>query len=426
MNNLPELGSCPSPMIEVQYHPKHFQTDPIEIRLPYSKSISNRSLILQALFPEQIQIDALSDSEDTRLLQVALERHSESVDFGMAGTSARFFLAYATLLGKSIRIDASGRGRQRPVKELFEALAQLGGQWEFEEAPFSFPCRPINPPSLGGEVQLRSDVSSQFISALMLIAPALSNGMRIHLTGKTVSQSYLDLTRHSLQAIGAIVQSEGNEIRIAPLKNLARKIVLKAEADWSSAAYVSQHLVLKSSPAVLLPNLTLQSHQADRVLVDYFASLGLRVKTEDNAIVMYRSEKQTNRKLFSDFVACPDLSIAWAAAVAGAGCNGQLVGLQTLRGKESDRWKGLLENLAPWCEIKANDQEWSIDIRQRNRDLIPKVWNTLGDHRFAMAGAILADIHQPVYLTEVDSVKKSFPTFPQEMEQLGYRFKSVE
>lgn len=413
-------------MIEVQYSPKGAGLEPVAIQLPYSKSISNRSLILQALYPHQVQITALSDSEDTRLLKQALQANLASVDFGMAGTSARFYLAYATLLGKSIYIDASGRGRQRPVKALFEALAQLGGQWEFAHEPFTFPCRPINAPSLGGKVLLQSDISSQFISALMLVAPALPNGMQIQLLGNPVSQSYLDLTVQSLQQVGANIQMEGSEIRIHPLTNPPKKVLLHAEADWSSAAYLAQHLVLKSSPPILLPNLPINSLQADRVLLEYFAPLGLGVKTKDNAILMYNEEKQLDRNLNMSFQKCPDLSIAWAAAVAGAGREGRMYGLQTLRGKESDRWLGLLNNLSSWSELRGDEKEWSIDIRQRTEVLTSGLWDTLDDHRFAMAGAVMAEVHQPIRLSEISSVKKSFPAFTSEMERLGYRFRNVE
>jgi 3-phosphoshikimate 1-carboxyvinyltransferase len=141
---------------------------------------------------------------------------------------------------------------------------------------------------------------------------------------------------------------------------------------------------------------------------------------------MYKSEKQLDRNLNMSFEECPDLSIAWAAAVAGAGREGRMYGLQTLRGKESDRWLGLLNNLSSWSELRGDEKEWSIDIRQRTEVLTSGLWDTLDDHRFAMAGAVLAEVHQPMRLSEISSVKKSFPAFTSEMERLGYRFRNVE
>lgn len=410
-------------MIEVSYRPTGLKE--VELKLPLSKSLSNRYLIIKALYPDEIEIENYSDSADTFLLQSALYESSESIDFGIAGTSARFFLAYATIKGINTRIDASGRGRERPIEPLFDALKGLGGEWIFEGEINQFPCRIVNPPLDGGSTKLSVGSSSQFATALMLMGSSMKNGLKVRFDGKQTSLDYLKMTASILLDLGVEVNLNEKGFTVLPKPKLDRVHSISIEADWSAAAYVAQHIVSKKEDCrIQLRNLRLESLQADSVLIEYFRDLGLKVMTMDNGIEMYYNDKQVNKEVICDFSSCPDLSIAFASSLSVSPVSGRLIGLHTLPSKESNRWKGLIDNLGILVNVSFDLQKWSMDIGQQKEYRKYIDWNTLVDHRFVMSGSVLANTKQKVRLSEIDSVEKSFPDFVIEMEKLGYSFKA--
>lgn len=411
-------------MIEVSFHPEEGEAT-YSLQLPTSKSISNRLLILQALYPQQLQADRHSESSDTKILKKALQKMHGTVDFGMAGTSVRFYLAYATIKGIPIRIDASGRGRERPVQALFQALRMLGGSWHFEGEEDHFPCRVKNGPLAGGHAVIDTSVSSQFATALMLTAPLCPQGIRAEFKGKRSSTPYLELTRQLMEELGLSLDLTEDEFSVPYQPSLPAKRSLLVERDWSSVAFVAQHLVTSGCGAIRLEGLRADSPQGDRRVLEYFGQLGLAVRREGWAHLLRSAARRTQLEpLRSDFSDCPDLSMSWATAAAAMGIEAELSGLHTLPGKESDRLTALGEGLAQLAEVAVLPEEGVLKIGvQRTREH-PVIWDTHNDHRLAMCGALIAGSGRIVHLSELDSVTKSFPDFIAQFEQVGYRFKS--
>lgn len=412
-------------MIEVTH--KSIVSEFVEITLPLSKSTSNRALILKALYPSQIQLGKLSDSTDTQVLQAALSVNEGSVDFGMAGTSVRFFLAYATVQGLSIRIDASGRGRERPITPLFRALEDLGGEWEFENENYSFPCTVKNNPLKGGSTHIDPSVSSQFVSALMLIAPFCENGLKVTFSDEPTSTSYIQLTANLMRESGIDIIWNQKGFQAPCQRELPAPKSLEIEADWSSASFVAQHIVTHKGPSVSLKGLKLNSSQGDSIIPEYFKYFGLVTKVHgDHLIMSFKRDRQVDSLVELDFTTCPDLSIPWIITLSELEIKGIASGLHTLPGKETDRLQALDKNLSVFKNLEINFQTYLAEVSgsPASRDLLE--WNSFNDHRFAMSGALLANGQRIVHLSEIDSVSKSFPNFQSEFEKLGYSFKRIE
>lgn len=411
-------------MIEVSFHPEEGEATHC-LQLPISKSVSNRLLILQALYPQQLQIDRHSESTDTEILKKALQKTDGTVDFGMAGTSVRFYLAYATIKGIPIRIDASGRGRERPVQPLFQALRMLGGSWHFEGEEDHFPCLVKNGPLAGGDSVLDTSVSSQFATALMLSAPLCPQGIRAEFKGKRSSTPYLELTRKLMEELGLSLDLSEDGFSVPHQPSLSVNRSLSVERDWSSVAFVAQHLVTSGRGAIRLEGLQADSPQGDRRVLEYFGQLGLAVRVEGQAHLLWSAAGRTQLgSLRLDFSDCPDLSMSWATAAAALGMEAELSGLHTLPGKESDRLAALGEGLGQLAEVAVLPEEGILKIGKQKKNDHPVIWDSHNDHRLAMCGALIAGCGRRVHLSELDSVTKSFPDFIAQFERVGYRFKS--
>jgi 3-phosphoshikimate 1-carboxyvinyltransferase len=411
-------------MIEVSFHPEEGEA-PYSLQLPISKSISNRVLILQALYPQHLQIDRHSESTDTEILKKALQKTDGTVDFGMAGTSVRFYLAYATIKGIPIRIDASGRGRERPVQALFQALRMLGGSWHFEGEEDHFPCRVKNGSLAGGDTLIDTSLSSQFATALMLSAPLCPHGIRAEFKGKRSSKPYLELTRKLMEELGLSLKLAEDGFSVPHQLSLPVNRSISVERDWSSVAFVAQHLVTSGRGAIRLEGLQADSPQGDRQVLDYFGQLGLVGRIEGQAHLLRSVQKRSHPgPLRLDFSDCPDLSMSWATAAAAMGIEAELSGLHTLPGKESDRLAALGEGLGQLANVVVLPAEGVLKIGKQKKNDDPVIWDSHNDHRLAMCGALIAGCGRTVHLSELDSVTKSFPDFIAQFERVGYRFKS--
>jgi 3-phosphoshikimate 1-carboxyvinyltransferase len=411
-------------MIGVSFHPEEGEAT-YSLQLPISKSISNRVLILQALYPQHLQIDRHSESTDTEILKEALQKTDGTVDFGMAGTSVRFYLAYATIKGIPIRIDASGRGRERPVQALFQALRMLGGSWHFEGEEDHFPCRVKNGSLAGGDTLIDTSLSSQFATALMLSAPLCPHGIHAEFKGKRSSKPYLELTRKLMEELGLSLELAEDGFSVPHQLSLPVNRSISVERDWSSVAFVAQHLVTSGRGAIRLEGLQADSPQGDRQVLDYFGQLGLVGRIEGQAHLLRSVEKRSHLgPLRLDFSDCPDLSMSWATAAAAMGIESELSGLHTLPGKESDRLAALGEGLGQLANVVVLPAEGVLKIGKQKKNDDPVIWDSHNDHRLAMCGALIAGCGRRVYLSELDSVTKSFPDFIAQFERVGYRFKS--
>lgn len=376
--------------------------------------------ILQYLYPSCIQIDQWSDADDSILLIEALQTYSDHYNFGLAGTSVRFFLAVAALEGRKCVIDASVRGRERPIKPLIDALRQLGSEIIYTNKEGCLPVELLGgAPLTGGVVQLDATVSSQFLTSLLLIAPKMEKGLRIQWTGQSVSASYWKMSCVLMRQLGFEIEEKQQaiEIRFAPQITSS---FFSIESDWSSAAYPIQTLFASKQP-LTIKNLNAQSFQPDAILLEILKPLGLKHKQLGNDLLLWLDETtpkchELPKINASDF---PDLSISLAVLLMSLDCRFTMSGLETLEGKESKRLSHLYDSLSQIAELSLDLELATLQfsaVKKRHGSL---QLHTAFDHRFAMAFTPLASTFD-LYINELESVAKSFPNFWIEMKKLGF------
>ncbi len=313
------------------------------IRLSGSKSISNRLLILKEILALNITFENISTSEDTQHLQRALEqiknKKTTTIDIGHAGTDMRFLTAYlATKEGDWI-LTGSDRMKQRPIGELVNALQTLGADISYLEKE-NFPPLKIRGKKLpGGKTEIDGSISSQFISALLLIAPKFENGLELTLKNEIVSRPYILMTLDLLSEFGIKVSTVLNTIKILPTPNEKQETRNKTffvESDWSAASYWYGLVALSKNGTVTLNGLTKSSSQGDSVLPEIYKELGVSSEFKEGQLIL--TKKSTSTKSFAyDFTNCPDLAQTVAVTCFGLGIKAELTGLKTLKIKETDR-----------------------------------------------------------------------------------------
>ncbi len=390
------------------------------IELPLSKSICNRYLILQALSKGKISIERLSDSKDSQLLQEALLSNSDTIDVQDAGTAYRFLTAYLAVGQKDRTLTGTERMKQRPIKDLVNALREIGAEIEYLEEEGYPPLKIHGKGSLsGGAVSIDSSTSSQFVTALMLIAPVLENGLQIEIQGKISSKSYIDLTASVMRDCGLQVQMNDNQISI-PNQDFKEKTV-EIEADWSSAAFFYELVGIGFQKPIHLSGLQLDSTQGDSKVQAIAEDLGVQSLQKTDSLELNHKEGQM-KALRADLRSTPDLG---PAMIIAAACNkgGTFTGLESLAIKESDRVAVLKEALQ---KMNGNIEEeggfWKVTPIS---DPHSKDFNCYDDHRIAMALAPLAYKFGEIEIIGADSVIKSFPNFWEEFSKLGFRIEDV-
>ncbi|HAJ99381.1 MAG TPA: 3-phosphoshikimate 1-carboxyvinyltransferase [Bacteroidales bacterium] len=392
------------------------------VHLPASKSLSNRALILQAISTQPISIENLSDAEDTRVLKNALEsvhRGEAIIDVGHAGTAMRFLTAYLVIQEGSFELKGSKRMHQRPIAPLVDALRQLGAEIHYL-GQIGFPPLLISGKKLkGGKVSIVSDISSQFISALLLIAPTLPNGLTLEKHGIPASPSYVTMTMGLLKKAGISCNWAGNTISIGAGNFSPTKIVI--EPDWSSASYFYSAILLAKEGELFFPGLQQESLQGDAILAHWFKELGVQTHFNSEGA---RVTKVGNFPAFMDlnFKNQPDLAQTMAMAFAGCGIQGQFKGLETLPRKETDRIKALLQELRKLGYALSQSDEGAWQLRksaQISMERVP-VFQSYEDHRMAMACAPLALCTGKVLIEDPEVVVKSYPKFWENMANIGF------
>ena len=387
-----------------------------KIRLPGSKSESNRLLILQAFYPE-ISVENLSDSDDTVVLQKALSSHQKIIDIGHAGTAMRFLTAYySNQEHKQILLTGSKRMQERPIGILVDALRDLGAKIEYEKNEGYPPLKIYGKKLNKNRVQIDAAVSSQYITALMLIAPSMKNGLTIELKNKPTSFSYIYMTRALLEKIGVKTTFKENLISIKPAIESATHI--KIESDWSGASYFYSLAALSQNADVSLTNFQKNSIQGDRVVADYFKELGVETNFTKDTIQLKKSLNTRLPKLFiANLISSPDLAQTIAVTCFGLKIDCHLEGLHTLKIKETDRLRALkneLEKLGAQVSITSD----SIYVKAADEIRINQNIQTYQDHRMAMAFTPLA-LKTPLVIEDVEVVSKSFPQFWKAVQSLG-------
>ena len=402
-----------------------------QLRLDGSKSLSNRALIIQAISREPIHLTALSTSKDTvtlgRLLQELEASSTEPFDAGAAGTTFRFMTALlATQPGEQI-LTGTERMKQRPIKILVDALRHLGAQIEYLEEEGYPPLRIGAASNLADTptLTIQGDTSSQYISALLLIAPSLPKGLTMTLSGKVVSRPYIEMTIRLMEHFGAQVTWEGDTITVAAAPYTGGS--LRIEADWSAASYYYSMVAGTPGSSLTLDGLNAESLQGDSVLVDMMRSFGVESTFTEDGVRIENLRPADEIDFIWDFIRCPDLAQTLAVTCAMTGRRGLFTGLETLRIKETDRISALHNELA---KVQVRMEEASAPIDERNWFSVDGAANldtqptfeTYEDHRMAMAFAPLA-IMGSIKIEEPMVVRKSYPHFYEDLEKLGFQVK---
>ena len=388
-----------------------------KIQITGSKSESNRMLLLQALFPH-IELENLSNSDDTVAMKSGLENDNDLVDIGHAGTSMRFLTAYySTLENQEKTLTGSSRMQERPIGILVDALRQLGADIKYLKNEGYPPLLIKGKRLTASEVSLSANISSQFITALMLIAPSLPYGLCLQLEGKITSVPYIEMTLSLLHQIGVKATFSGQNIQVFPKKDITQA-THAVESDWSSASYYFSMIALSKDADITLSTYKENSLQGDKVLMDIYEPLGVNSIIKNNRLYLQK-QALGSKPIQLDLSDAPDIAQTIAVTCYGLGVACDLTGLHTLKIKETDRLVALQKELTKLgAIIEVTDK--SLHLRKRTNPIHPNVLvETYHDHRMAMAFAPLA-LLVPIRIQDADVVSKSYPGFWKDLGRLGF------
>lgn len=389
-----------------------------------SKSISNRVLILNDVFKTQGSLTNLSDAEDTVLLQQALQQIQTSrsgiININHAGTDMRFLTALLSVTAGVWTLTGSERIKQRPVAELVSALQSLGAEITYLENENFPPLKITGKKIAGGKVAIDAGVSSQFVSALLLIAPAFENGLELTLKNKIVSRPYINMTISLLKKWGVQVVEEGSVISVIPSLQSTVSSSQEIESDWSSASYWYSVCALAPGAEIELSNFNENSLQADSVLPGIYNTLGVQTVFKNGSIFLSRKKVSTSAFNY-DFTNCPDIAQTIAVTCVGLGISGTLTGLQTLKLKETDRITALKNELEKTgAVVEVNDQSIKIEPAPIGSNRFNGSVTTYHDHRMAMSFAPLALVYGNIKIEDPQVVSKSYPRFWEDLKSVGF------
>ena len=388
------------------------------LQITGSKSESNRLLILQALF-NNIEIQNLSNSDDTQVLQKALQNATEVVDVHHAGTAMRFLTAYyACKEGAEVILTGSKRMQERPIGVLVNALRELGAEISYVGKEGFPPLKIIGKTLVENEVSIAANVSSQYISALLLIAPYLKNGLQLTLDGEITSTPYIEMTLSLLRRIGIQTQFENNKIFVKPFNSVLKSEVLVVESDWSSASYFYSLVALsKTGTKLKLSSYFKNSLQGDSVLETIYQQFGVSTIFNKNSIVLEKIANHHPAVLTQDLKNAPDIAQTIVVTAFGLGVGCELSGLHTLKIKETDRLIALqIELQKLGASIAVNQNSLSLLAAKRIKSDIHIA--TYQDHRMAMAFAPLV-LKTSLFIEDAAVVSKSFPSFWDNLAEIG-------
>lgn len=391
------------------------------IQLPGSKSESNRALIIQALCRDDFKIHNLSDADDTNLIKNALASNSDTVNVMNAGTAMRFLIAYYAATGKNIIITGNERMQQRPVKPLVDALQLLGADIEYL-GKAGYPPVKINctKSSLaGGKVKVAANISSQFISALLLIAPVLNGGLIIEIGGKISSRTYIEMTLSVMKNFGIEHEWTGNFISIKQQDYKSSEYTV--ESDWTSASYWYSIVALSKNAVVFLKGLKRKSFQGDAIISKWTEAFGVVSEFSDTCVFLSKGKEDFSKfPGILDFTDYPDLSLTLIPLFAATGNSCRFKGLENLRIKETDRIAALQSELKKF-NIHLIDESKYVYMLQGNfnKNATPTI-ETYSDHRMAMAFAPLALACKEITICNHECVSKSYPSFWNDLRTSGF------
>tara|TARA_R110000868_G_scaffold410681_1_gene699726 strand:+ start:963 stop:2192 length:1230 start_codon:yes stop_codon:yes gene_type:complete len=393
------------------------------ITITGSKSESNRSLLLAALFPD-IKIENISNSDDAQVMAKGLKISDGTVDIHHAGTAMRFLTGYfSSQEGKEVILTGSKRMTERPIKILVDALKSLGAEISYVQEDGYPPIKIKGQKIVKDKVSLPANVSSQYISSLLLIAPSLENGLELELVGKITSVPYIKMTLALLEEIGVETSFEGNIIKVSA-KDKVAPTTLVVESDWSSASYFYGICALAApGTEITLSAYKQKSLQGDSVLADIYTSFGVETTFGENKITLRKTDMKVLAENEFDLANAPDIAQTIAVTCFGLGVGCHLIGLHTLKIKETDRLEALHTELSKLgADISVTDKTLTIIP---SKTIVPEVAiDTYNDHRMAMAFAPLA-MKTTMFVNDAEVVSKSYPDFWNDLKQLDFSIKEL-
>lgn len=393
------------------------------IAITGSKSETNRSLLLQALFPN-IKIENLSNSDDGEVMQKGLIKSEGEVDIHHAGTAMRFLTGYfATQEGKQVVLTGSQRMQERPIKVLVDALRSLGADIEYVKEEGYPPLKITGKKLEKSSVSLPANISSQYISSLLLVAPSLQNGIELELVGKITSVPYIKMTLALLEQIGVETSFEGNSIKVSPTTNV-EDASLVVESDWSSASYFYSIAAMgEIGTEIQLSSYKKSSLQGDSVLANIYKDFGVQTEFSNNTILLKKTSEVKSAHLEYDLSNAPDIAQTISVTCLGLGIGCHLTGLHTLPIKETDRLAALQTELGKFGATVAIDSENLTLTAQSQLNNGVEV-DTYNDHRMAMAFGPLA-LKADFVVNDAEVVSKSYPDFWNDLVTLGFGVKEM-
>lgn len=397
------------------------QTIEQSIDLASSKSESNRALIINALSGGNNQLGNLANARDTEtMIRLLASPNEETWDVLDAGTTMRFLTAYATVQGKARVMTGSKRMKERPIALLVDALRSIGANISYQEIEGYPPMRihDFDKTCTNNKITIRGDVSSQYISALLMIAPILPNGLELTLTGKVGSRPYILMTLNLMKHFGAEHTWEDDTIKVGHQKYQENAYTI--EADWSAASYWYSIVALSEdkNAKIELLGLRKKSNQGDSVLVELMNQLGVQSTFTENSVILTKKEAQSS--VVWDFSDCPDIAQTISVVCAAKGISAELTGLESLRIKETDRIDAIKNELAKFGVTVEVEGDEVIKIPSPKFTMPSDAFiNTYKDHRMAMAFAPLALLGN-ITIEDDQVVNKSYPDFWRDLKTVGF------
>lgn len=391
------------------------------IDLESSKSISNRLLILKEFCKTKFEIQNLSNAKDTKILNELLYSFKSTKDINCedAGTALRFVIAFLATKEGIWKVSGSERMHERPVKPLIDCLTELGSEIKYLEKEAVLPIEIKSKKLKSKKLCLPGDISSQFISALLMIAPTIENGLTLEITSKVLSKPYIDMTLNLMSEFGIKYSWENNLIKVEKQNYLAKNI--KVENDWSAASFWYSFLALSKSGEIKIPNLYANSIQGDSVLSIIYSKLGIKTEFNADSIILSKT-KNIAKEIELDLSNHPDLALPITVTCCGLGIKAHLMGLESLKVKESNRLECIKKELRKFnisCEIDSS----SIKIKENQNIVQPtSIIECHHDHRIAMSIAPLVMKVDSIKFDDKEVVNKSYPKFWEDFNKVSQNY----
>ena len=387
-----------------------------DLILPPSKSISNRALIIQALCQHKPKLLNLSQSSDTQSLVQALQTTSKTIDIGDAGTSIRFITAYLSQQKGSYILTGSDRMKERPIGHLVEALNSIGADINYLEKD-GFPPLAINGKALeGGKLDISTSVSSQYVSALLLIAPTLQKGLSLSLKGKLLSKPYIKMTLDIMKYFGIQSTWIKNTIKVESQKYIAKD--LKVESDWSALAFILQIISIAKSAQVSISGLSKNSWQGDSYVLSLFKNFGIQYEFKNEKLFLSNNKDLLNGNFNVNLIDTPDLAQAYCCSLSALSKTAKIKGLNNLKYKESHRLKALHLEFNKIGQLSRYYED-TMELEASILHAPTESFNSHNDHRMAMCLAPFALLFD-IKIKNVGVVNKSYPSYWNDLKKMGF------